>query len=335
MSTEELTAVKRKRGGVEARFTVFKTYLTNLKTQIEIPNLEINRNVYIELESRLERANQLLYEFEQIQNELEEMVGLDKLTEQLDERRAFENTFFETIAEAKGILSDGISAQNRNQTVNAQDNKPAVSVGLSGIWLPQINLPTFVGNYDTWLEFRDTFESLIHFNTTIRDIQKLHYLRASLDGSAKQVIHSLEFSEKNYKVAWDLLKQSMKKLIRIMALWLRYLSNCKIPKTRLFERCTGILTPVELSYAEKRLAYISQKEAFVNELLTLKQGKLITKGSLSSLNPFLDKDGIIRVGGRLQLSEFPYEKMHPIVISAKHPFSKLLFRYEHKNLCHA
>ncbi|KAJ8929326.1 hypothetical protein NQ314_018003 [Rhamnusium bicolor] len=50
MSTEELTAVKRKRG-VEARFTLFKTYLTNLKTQVEIPNLEINRNVYIELES--------------------------------------------------------------------------------------------------------------------------------------------------------------------------------------------------------------------------------------------------------------------------------------------
>ncbi|KAJ8957147.1 hypothetical protein NQ314_006596 [Rhamnusium bicolor] len=250
---------------------------SQLDGNVEIPNLEINRNVYIELESRLERANQLLYQFEQIQNELVEMVGLDKLPEQLDERRAFENTFFETIAEAK-------------------DNKPAVSVGLSGVRLPQLNLPTFVGNYDTWLEFRDTFESLIHFNTTIGDIQKFHYLRASLDGSAKQVIHSLEFSEKNYKVAWDLLKRS---------------------------------------YTEKRLAYISQKEAFVNELLTLKQGKLITKGRLSSLNPFLDKDEIIRVGGRLQLSEFPYEKMHPIVISAKHPFSKLLFRYEHENLCHA
>ncbi|KAJ8935431.1 hypothetical protein NQ314_012851, partial [Rhamnusium bicolor] len=255
MSTEELTAVKRKRGGVEARFTLFKTYLTNLKkTQVEIPNLEINRNVYIELESRLERANQLLYEFEQIQNELEEMVGLDKLPEQLDERRAFENTFFETIAEAKGAAVKARSKDFQRETF--QKSKAFVSTG-------------------------------------------------------------------------------MKKLIRIMALWLRYLSNCKIPKTRLFERCTGILTPVELSYAEKRLAYISQKEAFVNELLTLKQGKLITKGSLSSLNPFLDKDGIIRVGGRLQLSEFSYEKMHPIVISAKHPFSKLLFRYEHENLCHA
>lgn len=211
MSDEQLTTLKRKRGLVEARFTLFKTYVTNLKTTVETSNSEIHRNIYIELESRLERANRLLLEFEQIQTDLEEIVGLDKFQEQMNERRTFENEFFQTIAEAKGILTDGIFEQNKKPTVLAPNNNPLLNtpgpIGLSGVRLPQINLPKFLGNYDTWLEFRDTFESLIHFNTSIGDIQKFHYLRASLDGDAKQVIHSLEFSEKNYNVAWDLLKQ--------------------------------------------------------------------------------------------------------------------------------
>ena len=36
-------------------------------------------------------------------------------------------------------------------------------------------------------------------------MQKFHYLRASLDGSASHIIRSLEFSAANYTIAWNLL----------------------------------------------------------------------------------------------------------------------------------
>ncbi|KAK9703795.1 Protein of unknown function (DUF1759) [Popillia japonica] len=39
------------------------------------------------------------------------------------------------------------------------------------------------------------------------EIQKFHYLRASLGGTAAQVIHSIEFSAENYIIAWELLCQ--------------------------------------------------------------------------------------------------------------------------------
>lgn len=42
-----------------------------------------------------------------------------------------------------------------------------------GIRLPTIELPKFKGVIDEWLGFRDTFESLVHNNETITDIQKL------------------------------------------------------------------------------------------------------------------------------------------------------------------
>ncbi|XP_045539664.1 uncharacterized protein LOC123722310 [Papilio machaon] len=71
--------------------------------------------------------------------------------------------------------------------------------------LPTIQLPKFSGSYNNWLEFRDTFCSLIHSNDSIDNINKFHYLRASLEGTAAVVIQSIEFSAGNYLIAWNLL----------------------------------------------------------------------------------------------------------------------------------
>lgn len=74
------------------------------------------------------------------------------------------------------------------------------------IKLPIIKLPSFDGNYIMWLEYRDTFESLIYNRESIPDIKKFHYLRSSLEGSAALIIKYIEFSSQ-YQVAWDLLCQ--------------------------------------------------------------------------------------------------------------------------------
>jgi len=39
---------------------------------------------------------------------------------------------------------------------------------------------------------------------------------------------------------------------------------------------------------------------------------------LLSLTPFLDAEGIIRVGGRLRNSPMSFDKIHPILLTAKH-----------------
>lgn len=55
-------------------------------------------------------------------------------------------------------------------------------------------------------QYRDTFESLIHRNVAINDIQQFHYLRVSLRRNAIQIIQSLEFTPSNCELAWSLLK---------------------------------------------------------------------------------------------------------------------------------
>lgn len=76
---------------------------------------------------------------------------------------------------------------------------------IQNIKLPDINLPVFDGAIQNWLEFRDIFDSLIHKNEYLSDIQRFHYLRISVKNEPAQLISTLEFSASNYKLAWELL----------------------------------------------------------------------------------------------------------------------------------
>jgi hypothetical protein len=73
------------------------------------------------------------------------------------------------------------------------------------IKLPIISIPVFEGLCEQWLEFRDTFLSLVHNSNQLSNIEKFHYLKSSLRGSAVLVIDSVEFSSDNYLIAWELL----------------------------------------------------------------------------------------------------------------------------------
>ncbi|XP_071640886.1 uncharacterized protein [Temnothorax longispinosus] len=78
---------------------------------------------------------------------------------------------------------------------------------ISQIHLPKISIPTFSGSYKNWYPFYNTFESMIHLNQRLTNIQRFHYLISSLEGDAAHVIKSLEITSNKYQEALDLLKQ--------------------------------------------------------------------------------------------------------------------------------
>ncbi|XP_067217199.1 uncharacterized protein [Linepithema humile] len=123
---------------------------------------------------------------------------------------------------------------------------------------------------------------------------------------------------------------SAKHIIRTIAYCKRFLHNCKHKN----ERRVDALSALELRQSLKTLIKIVQFESFPNELQN-KSGALALAKNLSSLSPFVDKEGILRVGGRLKNSEFSNDKKHPMVLLAKHRFTKLLLIDEHLRLLHA
>lgn len=77
----------------------------------------------------------------------------------------------------------------------------------SKVRLPVVKIPAFDGRAEEWKQFSETFQSLIHNNNSIPRIQKFQYLITSLTSAAAKIIESIELTNDNYTVAWNLLTE--------------------------------------------------------------------------------------------------------------------------------
>ncbi|KOB65898.1 Gag-pol polyprotein [Operophtera brumata] len=182
--------LSKKRTIIKCRLTRFSNYINSLNDHEILPN-----QTYIDLKLRIQGVTSLFAEFNVLQTKIEELVLDVDIDEQLEQRELFESIYYDTVARAQCMLASGEVSLS---------SKKAPS-DFTSVKLPTISIPTFDGSYEHWLEFRDTFQSLIHESDHITSIQKFHYLKSSLKGSAALVIDSLEFSASNYDVAWELL----------------------------------------------------------------------------------------------------------------------------------
>ncbi|GFY31793.1 integrase catalytic domain-containing protein [Trichonephila clavipes] len=75
---------------------------------------------------------------------------------------------------------------------------------------------------------------------------------------------------------------------------------------------------------------------FQEEIRSIKkQISLPPKSPLRSLHPFIDEHGLVRVGGRLQNSQLPFNSKHPIILPSQHSISELLIKEQHIAHLHA
>ncbi|XP_060084978.1 uncharacterized protein LOC132564341 [Ylistrum balloti] len=86
---------------------------------------------------------------------------------------------------------------------------------------------------------------------------------------------------------------------------------------------TGKLSNLER--AKRVILRETQKEAFPKEIRNLQNSKPIPKDShISSLSPYLDEEGILRVGGRLNKSGYNSLEKNPVILPGKHHTAKLI-----------
>ena len=82
--------------------------------------------------------------------------------------------------------------------------------------LPKLTLPRFKGDITNWNTFWDSYNSAIHSNPAISDINKFSYLKLLLDGPASRAIQGLNLTNNNYISAVELLKERFGKTQQII-----------------------------------------------------------------------------------------------------------------------
>jgi len=90
----------------------------------------------------------------------------------------------------------------------------------------------------------------------------------------------------------------------------------------------------EIDAAEIRIIKIIQAARFSDEIHRITNASSSSKGKLDKLSPMLDKDGLLRVGGRLQASESTYDKKHPILLPSRHKITDNIIREVHNRYHH-
>ena len=74
-----------------------------------------------------------------------------------------------------------------------------------------------------------------------------------------------------------------------------------------------------------------QSRVYQDEIMNLRnEAPLSLKSKLLQLDPFLDEEGILRVGGCLGLSNLTFGQKHPIILPKNHPFVHSLILHFHQ-----
>nr|XP_029719809.1 uncharacterized protein LOC109402300 [Aedes albopictus] len=206
MSTErKIKGLRNKIKSLLASFNLIKTF---------VEEYDEERDTF-EVPVRLENLNRLWTDIQKTQSELES-IDEASVDEQIKERTEFETAYYR--------VKGGLLAVNKSPVAHTvQSPSPSSSqihVPSSHVRLPDVKLPVFNGNIDTWLNFHDLFVSLVHSSVELSNIQKFYYLRSSLAGEALKLIQSITISANNYLVAWNLLVEHYQNPLRLKQTYL-------------------------------------------------------------------------------------------------------------------
>ncbi|KFM71288.1 hypothetical protein X975_00963, partial [Stegodyphus mimosarum] len=174
-----------------------------------------------------------------------------------------------------------------------------------------------------WL--RKSFESWP--NQRVRELPNVdnaEILTEQRKNSVKCFVVQLELVEQlwNKFSVWS-------KLQRVVAWCLRFIRNVRGDRI-----LTPFLETSELKEAHDIIIKLVQRTDYKKEISTLEKARVLKKGSLISLNPFLDNSGLLRVGGRLRNASLPESVKHQIILPKNHPVTKLLVKFYHLTYMH-
>ena len=148
----------------------------------------------------------------------------------------------------------------------------------------------------------------------------------SLTHVTKHVVHPQHFIRFS---KYNILVTAMAHLIHIA----RSFSHSVNQKCHGWHICRP--TEEELTKAKACIVRSIQNECYAEELKCVTLGSNIpSSSSLWKLHPVMGNDGLLRVGGRIDLSNLSTDETHPIIIPALHHLATLLVYHHHQEVKH-
>ena len=128
---------------------------------------------------------------------------------------------------------------------------------------------------------------------------------------------------------------SFDKLINIVTLVIKFIHLTDYIRQRLGVATAPRQLVINRDEAIKTLVRAAQKEAFPDVLGCLQNKKNLPENHpIAALNPQLDNNGVIRVGGRLKNANILFSVKYPMLLPKDHYLSMAVVRHFHKQIKH-
>ncbi|CAB4032310.1 Hypothetical predicted protein, partial [Paramuricea clavata] len=142
-----------------------------------------------------------------------------------------------------------VSSGSVTSVVNIAGTPVQQTSGSVRVKLPKLEVKKFKGSVFEWQEFWDAFESSIHTNVGLSDVDKFSYLKGLVEEPAKSAISGFSLTAANYGSAVELLKRRFGKPVTIQRAHINELLNLQgVYKERETGRLRALYDKIECHY---------------------------------------------------------------------------------------
>lgn len=178
-----------------AKRAYFKSQIVKLAYLLD--NNSIDK---ITLRLRSTRLTEIYQDVEKQNIELMTIDSRDTHTIEFDELQERYYALMTRVEESLQVANQSVSSIRTTSVESRSDPSPSKRMKL-----PDVKLPTFDGQYECWLTFKNAFRNMVDTRSELSDIDKLHYLKSALTGDAANKINIFSVDSVNYQKAWDVL----------------------------------------------------------------------------------------------------------------------------------
>lgn len=177
-----------------------------LKSQIDkLTNLLDTGTVdNIALKLRSARLSEIYHD---VENQSVELMTVDPRDVHVIEFDDIQERFYALITRIEGVLhaTNTSEASTRGWSEGTQSDSATTREKQRRMKLPDAKLPTFDGQFENWISFKNAFKNMVDSRTELSDVDKLQYLQSALIGEAANKINIFAVDGANYSKAWEML----------------------------------------------------------------------------------------------------------------------------------
>ena len=155
--------------------------------------------------------NERLDLLKELDNEILDLIPAEKdIEHEIDSAGVFRESIhvYEVIVHIDEVLEEYESKKvNVLSEGSLRQGAQAKVISVATTKLPKLVLKKFNGPLTSWQEFYDAFNSSVHKNSSLSDVDHFNHLHNLVEGPAYSTIAGLQLTGANYKAALNLLKQ--------------------------------------------------------------------------------------------------------------------------------